>query len=101
MIMLKHVNIVKFLKFFPSYIRNKEITYENIIIEYMPTSLYCYIESTTVVPRFEFKLYTYQILRGLNYMHTLGLCHRDVKTSNISLNPTFGVAKLCDFKTTT
>jgi len=100
MIMLKHVNIVQYLCSFPSYLRKKNITYENILMECMPMSLYDYIESTTVVPRFEIKLYTYQILRGLNYMHNMDLCHGNVTTENILLNPKTGIAKLCDFKTT-
>lgn len=39
----------------------------------------------------------YQLFRSLAYIHSLGICHRDIKPQNLLLNPTTGVLKLCDF----
>ena len=43
------------------------------------------------------QLYMYQLARALNYIHALGICHRDIKPQNLLLNPRTGALKLCDF----
>ena len=43
------------------------------------------------------KLYMYQIMRSLAYIHSMGICHRDIKPQNLLLDPRTGVLKLCDF----
>lgn len=45
----------------------------------------------------QIKLYMYQLLRSLAYIHCVGICHRDIKPQNLLLNPATGVLKLCDF----
>jgi glycogen synthase kinase 3 beta len=44
-----------------------------------------------------FQLYMYQLFRSLAYIHSLGICHRDIKPQNLLLDPETGVLKLCDF----
>jgi glycogen synthase kinase 3 beta len=39
----------------------------------------------------------YQILRSLSYIHSLGICHRDLKAANILVDPDSGILKLADF----
>ena len=43
------------------------------------------------------QLYIYQLARSVNYLHQLGICHRDIKPQNILLDHVAGVLKLCDF----
>lgn len=49
------------------------------------------------MPMLQIKLYMYQLLRSLGYIHCVGICHRDIKPQNLLLNPATGVLKLCDF----
>ena len=44
-----------------------------------------------------FQLYMYQLFRSLAYIHSKGVCHRDIKPQNLLLDPESGVLKLCDF----
>lgn len=44
-----------------------------------------------------FQLYMYQLFRSLAYIHSLGICHRDIKPQNLLLDPETGILKLCDF----
>lgn len=37
----------------------------------------------------------YQVLEGLNYMHSLNYIHRDIKPENLLVN-TMGTVKICD-----
>lgn len=46
---------------------------------------------------FSLQLYMYQLFRSLAYIHSLGICHRDIKPQNLLLDPDTGVLKLCDF----
>ncbi|ENN80675.1 hypothetical protein YQE_02909, partial [Dendroctonus ponderosae] len=39
----------------------------------------------------------YQLFRSLAYIHSMGICHRDIKPQNLLLDPETGILKLCDF----
>lgn len=49
------------------------------------------------VPPLLIKLYAYQLMRSIAYIHALGICHRDIKPQNVLVDPSTHVLKLCDF----
>merc|ERR1712070_944209 len=49
------------------------------------------------MPILEVKIYIYQLFRSLAYIHSQGICHRDIKPQNLLLDPQSGILKLCDF----
>jgi glycogen synthase kinase 3 beta len=79
----------------------KDEVFLNLVLEYVPETVYRasrhYAKLKQTMPMLLIKLYMYQLLRSLAYIHSIGICHRDIKPQNLLLNPTTGVLKLCDF----
>lgn len=99
--LLAHVNIVKLKYFFHSNGEKKDDVYLNLVLEYVPETVYRvsrhYSKKKQSIPNFYVKLYMYQLFRSLAYIHSLGICHRDIKPQNLLLNHETGTLKLCDF----
>lgn len=98
---LEHCNIVKLKFFFYSSGEKKDEVYLNLVLEYIPETVYKvarhYSKNKQTIPISYIKLYMYQLFRSLAYIHSLGICHRDIKPQNLLLDPSTGILKLCDF----
>lgn len=79
----------------------KDEVYLNLVLEFVPETVYrasrYFNKMKTQMPTLEVKLYIYQLFRSLAYIHSQGICHRDIKPQNLLLDPATGVLKLCDF----
>ncbi|URE27066.1 shaggy-related protein kinase [Musa troglodytarum] len=98
---MDHPNVIPLKHCFVSTTSRDEL-FLNLVMEYVPEILYGVLRhfsnGNQRMPLIHVKLYTYQIFRGLAYIHTVpGVCHRDVKPQNILVDPLTHQVKLCDF----
>ena len=68
----------------------------NIVMEYYECDLYNHIRKhRRQSSGLEVKTLAYQLFRGLMYVHSLGICHRDIKPHNLLLSGRR--LAICDF----
>uniref|UniRef100_A0A1I8IDN9 Protein kinase domain-containing protein n=1 Tax=Macrostomum lignano TaxID=282301 RepID=A0A1I8IDN9_9PLAT len=88
---IEHQNIVSLKYFFYSSGEKKDEVYLNLVLEFMPDTVYrvCrhYSRHSQTIPLLHSKLYAYQMFRSLAFLHSRGICHRDIKPQNLLLNP--------------
>jgi len=98
---LEHINIVSLMYFFYTSGDKKDEIYLNLVLEFIPETVYKvarqYSKQKQTIPVLFIKLYMYQLFRSLAYIHSYGICHRDIKPQNLLLNQESGILKLCDF----
>lgn len=98
---LHHFNIVTLHYFYYSSGLKKDDVYLNLILEYLPDTLSKmlkrYNKTHQNLPIFYVRLFMFQLLRALEYLHSIGICHRDIKPQNLLIDPDQGILKLCDF----
>lgn len=97
---LCHPNIITFRHAFLTTEPNAEV-YLNIVMDCVPETIFKvtkhYARMHATLPFTLFKLYSYQMLRSLAYLHALRITHRDVKPQNYLVDTATHTVKLCDF----
>lgn len=98
---LNHPNVVKLRHYFYTPGEKPDEIYLNCVMDYIPDTLSRvirqYYKSKTSMPIFLVKLYSYQMLKSLGYIHAMGICHRDIKPQNVLVNSQTHIVKMCDF----
>jgi glycogen synthase kinase 3 beta len=82
---------------------NSELT-EVVVMMPIPTAvlhhtvaLKQYMKMKQMVPPILVKIYSYQLIRSIAYIHAVGICHRDIKPQNVLVDTNSHILKLCDF----
>ena len=76
---------------------NDDGEYLNVVMDYYPCNLYQAIKKKQVNSSYLIKIYSYQLLRGLNYLTMLSIAHRDIKPQNVLLDGKKNRVVICDF----
>ncbi|EDR23883.1 hypothetical protein, conserved [Entamoeba dispar SAW760] len=96
--MLHHQNVIKLKDSFLSKLSNSSSFCLNIVMDYLPQNLYQFMRSLKKkVPIIYIRLFSYELIRGLAYIHSLNIIHQDIKPENILVNKNTGDLKICDF----
>ncbi|XP_075438143.1 LOW QUALITY PROTEIN: glycogen synthase kinase-3 beta-like, partial [Ascaphus truei] len=79
----------------------KDEVYLNLVLDFVPETVYRvarhFAKAKSTLPSIYVKVYMYQLFRSLAYIHSQGVCHRDIKPQNLLVDPDTAVLKLCDF----
>ncbi|XP_013405440.1 serine/threonine-protein kinase NLK isoform X2 [Lingula anatina] len=93
--MFKHENVLSALDILqPPHIDFFEEIY--VVTELMQSDLHKIIVSPQPLTSDHVKVFLYQILRGVKYLHCARILHRDIKPGNLLVNSNC-VLKICDF----
>ncbi|KAF8822738.1 putative cell-cycle-associated protein kinase GSK [Cardiosporidium cionae] len=106
MMQLDHPNVVVLKDYFYTDVfsedkKEEHQRYLNVVMEHIPDTVFkvmrSFLRYNHPMPMLLVKLYSYQLCRALGYLHSLEICHRDVKPQNLLVNSKSHVLKLCDF----
>ena len=101
---INHPNVIGLKHYFYTKGENKANEpqiYLNCVMDYFPQTLSRILsvnfQSRKQLDPFINKLYAYQMMLSLKYLHSKGIAHRDIKPQNILVDPKTNKIKLCDF----
>lgn len=93
---LSHDNIVNLIEVFVPKNDFKKFTEVYLVMEYVDSDLKKMFKKSGFLTEEEVAKIAYQMLLGINYLHSAGVWHRDLKPANVLIQPDLKV-KICDF----
>lgn len=69
-------------------------------MDYFPSNLYESLQkyrNKADISRLKLKVLAYQMFRGLLYLNTISIAHRDMKPQNVLINDNTWQLLICDF----
>lgn len=99
--MLHHPNCIEMRQSFYTNGDKPDEVYLNVVMDFISDTIYRvmkqYLKMKQMVPPLLVKLYSYQLMRSIAYIHAIGICHRDIKPQNVLVDTASHILKLCDF----
>jgi serine/threonine protein kinase len=92
---IKHPNIIKLIEIIET---NAKIY---LIFEYNPHNLLSYIQSEKKLSESKARFFFQQLISALNYLHLMGISHRNIKPENILLDEKYSIIKITGFSVST
>ena len=92
---IKHPNIIKLLEIIET---NSKIY---LIFEHYPHNLLNYIESEKKLSENKARFFFQQLISALNYLHLMGVSHRNIKPENVLLDENYTKIKITGFEVST
>ncbi|EGT40739.1 hypothetical protein CAEBREN_16225 [Caenorhabditis brenneri] len=94
---MDHPNIIRLLYYYTMQQENCL----HFVMEFMPKDLAYvhrqYAHNDKQMPASAIKLYMFQLLRGIGFLHLHNIVHRDIKPKNLLVDEANGILKICDF----
>lgn len=98
---MSHPNVIQLKYDFSTTGEKPDDVYQHLVMEYLTETVYRVTKNhqkmREPVPPILVKLYAYQLLRSLSYIHSKQICHRDIKPQNLLVNGETHKLILCDF----
>ncbi|EGR27251.1 hypothetical protein IMG5_199310 [Ichthyophthirius multifiliis] len=97
----REIKILQMLKGGPNIIELLDVVRDNS--SQTPSLIFEYIENTdfkSMFPKltdFDIRHYLYEILKSLEFCHSKGIMHRDIKPQNVIVNPKLQILKVIDW----
>ncbi|GMH16192.1 hypothetical protein Nepgr_018033 [Nepenthes gracilis] len=92
---LRHENVIA-LKDVMLPVHRKNFKDVYLVSELMDTDLHQIIKSSQALTNDHCQYFLFQLLRGLKYLHSANILHRDLKPGNLLINANCDL-KICDF----
>ncbi len=96
---IKHRNVVELIYYFNG-VEGRENMIQIVLELVEGGDLFHYMKkhySKTRGIGVMFEFFSYQLMRGLAFCHTVNVCHRDIKPENLLVDAGTGVLKIADF----
>jgi len=94
---LDHPNCLYLNSFFYTNEGSPAELFLHIVTPVFPMDLSNYVKVFSVPSPVIVKIFSYQMFCAISYLHSLSICHRDIKSRNVLVNPDNGMLTICDF----